>query len=112
MPLLPVNTYAETMAAPCVCMCSRSTHTLLHPTLPLYVSGAGQTLFSLLVSLFHGHKGREVRLVIGQNQGRTVAPVGRHLQGQVDPSKWDGRKCCGHRHGESWRARVGKGGVG
>lgn len=47
-----------------------------------------------------------MRLIIGQNQGRTVTPVGGHLQGQVDPSKWDGCKRCGYRQGrggvEEW----------
>lgn len=30
--------------------------------------GSGHTLFSLLISLLHGHEGREMRLIVGKNQ--------------------------------------------
>lgn len=67
-----------------------------HPALST-VSGGGLTLLPLLVSLLHGHKGREMRLIVGENQRRAVAPVGRHLQGQVNPSERDRGEGCGHK---------------
>lgn len=50
------------------------------------------TLLSLLVSLLHGHQCREVSLIIGQDQRGAVTAARRHLQGQIEPSKWDGSK--------------------
>ena len=43
---------------------------LLAPLSPPLSSGSRLTLFSLLVSLLHGHEGREMRLVVGKNQTR------------------------------------------
>lgn len=35
---------------------------------PGTVSGGGLTLLPLLVSLLHGHEGREMGLIVGENQ--------------------------------------------
>lgn len=67
-------------------------------------------MLSLLVSLLHGHEGREVRLVVGENQRRAVAPVGRHLQGQVNPPERDGCEGCGDKQGRGRVELEGRGG--
>lgn len=48
------------------------------------------TLLPLLVSLLHGDQGRKVSLIVGQDQRGAVTTGRRHLEGQIEPSKWDG----------------------
>lgn len=66
--------------------CSRCSTGLNPPVAPALLFGG----FLLL----HGHQRREVRLVVGQHQGRAVAFVGRDFQGQINPPEGNG--------GEGW----------
>ena len=77
---------------------------LLAPLSPPLSSGSRLTLFSLLVSLLHGHEGREMRLVVGKNQRWAVASVGRYLQRQVNPPEGDWSERC--RHKQRWGGHV------
>lgn len=67
--------YTKPITTECVWVCSpwRTPHYAMpsyaHPG-PVHClsDGSGRTLFSLLISLLHGHKGREMRLIVGKNQ--------------------------------------------
>lgn len=50
------------------------------------------TLFLDGLLLLHGHQGREMGLIVGQNQWGTMALAGRDFQGQINATKGDWSK--------------------